>query len=229
MAWRDLLFMHWPVPASQLRPLIPPALQLDTFGGSAWLGVVPFRMAGVRPRYVPAVRGVSSFPELNLRTYVTPKSGGEPGVWFFSLDAHNPLAVRLARTFFHLPYFDARMRCAKERQGDVFYESVRTHRSAPGAHFLGRYKPASAPFEAAPGTLEHFLTARYCLYSADEQDRVYRGNIHHAPWPLQRAEAEVEVNTLAETIGVSLPDTEPHLLFSRSLEVVAWLPRRLEL
>ena len=226
MTWRDLLFMHWPVPAESLRPLVPPVLQLDTFGSSAWLGVVPFRMAGVRPRHLPAVRGVSSFPELNLRTYVTPKSGGEPGVWFFSLDAHSPLAVRLARTFFHLPYFDARMRCAGERQEDILYESVRTHRGAPGAHFLGRYRPASAPFEAAPGTLEHFLTARYCLYSADERGRVYRGNIHHAPWPLQRAEAEVEVNTLAETIGVSLPDTEPHLLFSRLLEVVAWLPRR---
>ena len=227
MTWRDLLFMHWPVPAESLRPLIPPALQLDAFEGRAWLGVVPFRMEGVRPRYLPSVRGVSSFPELNLRTYVTPESGGKPGVWFFSLDAHNPLAVRLARTFFHLPYFDARMRCVGKEE--VFYESVRTHRGTPGARFSGRYKPTSRPFEAAPGTLEHFLTARYCLYSADKLGRVYRGNIHHAPWSLQHAEAEVEVNTLSKTTGVSLPATEPHLLFSRSLEVVAWLPRRLAL
>src|ERR671917_1552964 len=105
MSWHDLLFMHWPVPASALQPFVPPALRLDTFDGSAWLSVTPFRMSGTRPRLLPSVAPLSSFPELNVRTYVTAE--GKPGIWFFSLDAHNPVAVRLARATFSLPYFDA--------------------------------------------------------------------------------------------------------------------------
>src|SRR4028119_908133 len=164
MVWRDLLFMHWPVSAEGLMPLIPPALDLDTFDGTAWLGVVPFRMTGVRPRFLPAVPWLSGFPELNLRTYVT--AGGRPGIWFFSLDAHNPVAVRLARATFHLPYFDARMSYRKEGE-EIHYGSVRTHRGAPPAEFAGRYRPSGAPFESLPGSLERFLTERYCLYAAD--------------------------------------------------------------
>src|ERR671917_113023 len=163
MRWHDLLFMHWPVRENVLRPLIPSALTLDTFDGSAWLGVVPFRMSGVRPRSLPRVPWLSDFPELNVRTYVTAE--GKPGIWFFSLDAHNPIAVRLARVTFSLPYFDAEMSC--HVVGDeVRYRSVRTHRGAKDARFAGRYRPVGGSFNSRPGTLEHFLTERYCLYSA---------------------------------------------------------------
>ncbi len=225
MSWHDLLFMHWPVPADQLRPLVPSALNLDTFDGDAWLGVVPFRMSGVRPRLMPAVPGLSGFPELNLRTYVS--AGGKPGIWFFSLDAHNPVAVRLARATFKLPYFDARMSSRKEGE-EIHYRSTRTHRGAPPAEFVGRYRPAGGPFESRPGSLENFLTERYCLYAADGRGNVRRGDIHHQLWPLRPAEAEVETLRMTGQIGVALPDTPPLLHFSERLDVLAWPPRRLE-
>ena len=224
MSWHDLLFMHWPVPADELRPLVPPALNLDTFDGDAWLGVVPFRMSGVRPRFLPAVPGLSGFPELNLRTYVS--ANERPGIWFFSLDAHNPVAVRLARATFHLPYFDARMSSRKEGD-EIFYRSVRTHRGAPPAEFVGRYRPAGEPFESRPGSLENFLTECYCLYAADGRGRVRRGDIHHQLWPLRPAEVEVQTLRMTGQIGVALPDTPPLLHFSERLDVLAWPPRRL--
>jgi uncharacterized protein YqjF (DUF2071 family) len=224
MSWRDLLFMHWPVEAGLLRSFVPPALSLDTFDGSAWLGVVPFRMTGVRPRFLPAVPALSDFPELNLRTYVT--AGGRPGIWFFSLDAHNAAAVRLARATFHLPYFDARMSC-RPSAGEISYRSVRTHRGAPRAEFAARYRPSGEPFESGPGTLENFLTERYCLYAADKSGNVGRGDVHHELWPLRPAEAEVEKLAMTEQIGVTLPRTEPLLHFSERLDVLAWLPRRI--
>ena len=226
MRWRDLLFMHWPVPEEVLRPLVPPALKLDTFDGSAWLGVVPFRMESVRPRFLPAVPWLSSFPELNLRTYVTHES--RPGLWFFSLDAHNPVAVRLARATFGLPYFDAGMFC-EVRGEEVRYRSVRTHKDALPARFIASYRPTGERFDSRPGTLESFLTERYCLYSAgvNGERRVRRGDVHHELWPLQRAEAEVEELEMTSQIGVTLPETEPLLHYSRRLDVVAWPPKRI--
>ena len=223
MSWHDLLFMHWPVDGSVLRPLIPPALSLDTFDGSAWLSVTPFRMTGVRPRFLPSVPRLSSFPELNLRTYVT--AGGKPGIWFFSLDAGNPVAVRLARATFHLPYFDAKMYC-RPMDDEVRYRSARAHRSAPRAEFAARYRPVGEPFESRPGTLERFLTERYCLYAADGKGNIHRGDIHHHPWPLQPAETEVEMLMMTEQIGVVLPERGPILHFSKRLDVLAWSPRR---
>jgi uncharacterized protein YqjF (DUF2071 family) len=230
MRWHDLLFMHWPLPEDSLQPLIPPALKLDTFDGSAWLGVVPFRMTGVRPRYLPAVRWLSSFPELNVRTYVTHED--KPGIWFFSLDAHSPIAVRLARASFGLPYFDAEMSCEVFKD-EVRYRSVRTHKGAPPARLAASYRSVGEPFDSRPGTLENFLTERYSLYSAGAANRasgagrVRRGDIHHRLWPLQPAEAEVEELEMTTQIGVTLPDTEPILHFARRLDVVAWPPSRL--
>lgn len=226
MRWHDLMFMHWPVPAAALRPLIPRRLDLDTFDGHAWLGVVPFRMTGVRPRLVPPVPGMSAFPELNVRTYVT--ADDKPGVWFFSLDASNPVAVRVARWTYHLNYLDARMSTA--RTGDeVTYRSTRTHRGERPADFVARYGPKGEPFRAQPGTLEYFLTERYCLYAADPAgERVWRGDIAHAPWPLRPGWAAVESNTMAAPLGVSLPDGDPLLHFAEFLQVIAWRPTRVK-
>jgi uncharacterized protein YqjF (DUF2071 family) len=219
MRWHDLLFAHWPVEAAALRALIPPELELDTFDGQAWIGVVPFRMTGIRPRLGPALPWFSAFPELNVRTYV--KRGGHSGVWFFSLDAANPVAVRVARWRFHLPYMDARMICLAKEDA-VQYVSDRTHRGEPPAAFSARYRPTGDPFNAAAGTLDHWLTERYCLFAADPVGRLYRGDIQHVPWPLQPAEAEIERNTMTEAIGIRLPDIQPLLHFARRLDVTAW-------
>jgi len=219
MVWEDLLFAHWPAPAAQLRALLPDGLELETFEGEAWIGVVPFRMNETRWRGLPPFPGAGSFLELNVRTYVN--AGNKPGVWFFSLDASSRLAVRAARSFFHLPYFDATMRC-EENDGWFRYESLRTHRGAAPAEFLARYRPVESVFEAKPGSLESWLTSRCCLYAADRKKRLYRGEVHHAPWPLQRAEAEFPSNRMTDGLGIRLPDTPPHLLFSKRLEVVVW-------
>ena len=218
MRWHDLLFMHWPVPVDALRPLIPPTLHLDTYEKEAWLGIVPFYMTGVRPRFVPSVPGISAFAELNVRTYVT--ADEKPGVWFFSLDAESKLAVRAARWGFHLPYFDARMHV--KRGEDVHYRSTRTHTNAPPAKLVMSYRPVGKVYHSKPGTLDHFLTHRLCLYSADQKQNVYRGDIDHAPWPLQPAEAAIEVNDMTRQIDVKLPRGEPLLHFANYLEVVAW-------
>jgi hypothetical protein len=219
MQWIDLLFLHWPVPTAALRGLIPSKLSIDTFDGSAWLGVVPFRMAGVRPRFAPSVPWLSAFPELNVRTYVTAE--GKPGVWFFSLDAGNPVAVQLARTAFHLPYYNARMTTARSGE-EIGYSSRRTHRHAPDALFCGRYAPTGPVYRTSAGSIDHWLTERYCLYSADRKGQVWRGDIHHQPWPLQPAEAEIETNTMTYQIGLKTPTTRPLLHFARRIDVVAW-------
>lgn len=229
MNWENLLFAHWPAPAAALRPLVPRALKLDTFDGSAWLGVVPFRMSGVRLRGLPAVLGTSAFPELNVRTYVTAE--GKPGVWFFSLDAASRIAVRAARPWFHLPYFDARMESGTNGE-EVAYSSRRIHRGAAPAEFIARYRSTGGDFRSARGSLEHFLTERYCLYSRDsanaDDSRLWRGEIHHQQWPLQPAEAEITHNTMTAPLGLRLPDMPPLLHFARRLDVVAWAPLSLK-
>jgi uncharacterized protein YqjF (DUF2071 family) len=223
MKWHDLLFMHWPIKSEMLRPYMPTALTLDMFDGTAWIGVVPFQMRGVRPRLVPALPVLSAFPELNVRTYVTAE--GKPGVWFFSLDAGNSAAVEMARDVFHLAYYNARMSCQLVGS-HVRYSSVRTHRNSAPAAFQGQYRPTGAVYRSTPGTLEHWLTERYCLYAANRQGQIWRGDIHHARWPLQPAEAEIERNTMTKQIGLTLPETKPILHFARYLDVVGWLPQR---
>jgi uncharacterized protein YqjF (DUF2071 family) len=224
--WRELLFAHWPLPPGSLQPFLPPGLTLDTYEGQAWVGVVPFRMTDIRFRGAPPLPFLSALPEINLRTYAT--AGGKPGVLFFSLDAGSALAVWGARTFFHLPYYTARFQIS--RQGDaVRYASTRTHpdtRGTPTAAFRGSYRPTGPVYHARPGTLEDWLTARYCLYTTDRRGRLLRGEIHHAPWPLQPAEAEIERETLSRAAGLTLPETAPLLHYVHRLDVLAWAVRR---
>ena len=213
-SWNDLLFAHWPVAPEALRPLVPSVLPLDTYNGDCWLAVTPFHMTGVRPRFAPPLPGLSAFPELNVRTYVN--YGGKPGVFFFSLDAGSRLAAWAARATYHLPYFHARMSVA-ERDGWISYHCIHSR----DAEFHGRYRP-SAPVQLRhPGTLEHWLTERYCLYTVF-RDAVYRAEIHHAQWPLQDAEAEISTNTMAAAAGIDLPKAAPRLHFARKLEVLIW-------
>ncbi|HKQ96311.1 MAG TPA: DUF2071 domain-containing protein [Candidatus Polarisedimenticolia bacterium] len=217
-SWLDLLFAHWPMPAAALRPLVPQPLALQEFDGRAWIGVVPFRMTGVMRRPLPDIPGVSAFAEMNVRTYVT--FDGKPGVWFLSLDANNALAVWAARRWFHLPYHRARMSIAAEGEG-FRYASAR-----PGAVFRATYGPVSEVFRASVGSLEHFLTERYCLYACAPDGAIARTDVHHRPWPLQRATASIEVNSMLEAHGLETPPVPPLVHFARRLDVVVWNPER---
>ncbi|GGR50046.1 hypothetical protein GCM10008959_08970 [Deinococcus seoulensis] len=223
MQWHDLCFMHWSVPADALQRTLPRGVRLDTFGGQAYLGVVPFRMEGVSPLGLPDVPGLSAFPELNLRTYVT--VNGEPGVWFYSLDVTQPLAAGLARTFFHLPYRHSRMWV--NRQGGVtrYASELRVSGTPGGGQFAGAYRPVGEALRVSGDSLEAWLTDRLRLFSADRAGHVYRGVIDHRAWPLRRAQVEVRVNTLAAPLGLTLSGP-PHALHAQRLDVRAqWIER----
>jgi uncharacterized protein len=222
MTWHELCFLHWRVPADELRPFLPTGLELDTHDGEAWLGVVPFHMTRLAPRGVPRIPPLTDFAELNVRTYVTAE--GKPGVWFFSLDATQPLAVRVARACFHLAYLDARIDV--RREGDtVAYRSIRTHLGAGPAELAVRYHPTGAVAPGRAGTLEHFLTERYCLYAAGRGGRILRQEVDHEPWPLQPAAAEIETCTMTRPLGIELAG-EPLVHYAERLDVVSWLPHR---
>jgi uncharacterized protein len=196
---------------------VPPGLEIDTFDGNAWLGILPFRLTGFRLRGLPAVPALSTFPELNVRTYVT--AGGKPGIYFLSLDAGREWAVTAARRFYKLPYFRARM--AMRGRAAIEFSSERASEGGqPPRSFVARYRPAGEPFVAATGTLEYFLTERYCLYTAD-RDRILRAEAHHLPWWIQPAEAEIDENTMVPP-PVELPPQEPLLHYSLRQDVLVW-------
>jgi uncharacterized protein YqjF (DUF2071 family) len=218
--WHDLLFAHWPVDAVALRDKVPSGFELDLFDGAAWLGIVPFHMTNVAPRGVPSLPWVSEFPELNVRTYV--RVDDKPGVYFFSLDAGSTLAVQAARSLLNLPYYSAAMSVATD-EGTIRYDSERKDSAAPAA-LSATYRPLGPPTPPVHGSLDYFLTERYCLYNVDHRGARYRLDIHHPPWPLQSAEAEFARNTMAPAAGLSLPDVKPLLHFSRRQDMVAWAP-----
>jgi len=212
--WDDLLFAHWPVDPDVVRPYLPEELPLDVYDGQAWIGITPFVLRGLRLRGVPPAPYLSDFYELNVRTYAT--LAGKPGIWFFGLDASSRAVVVAARRTYRLPYFYARM--TRRSDGDIF-----EHRSSRNsARFTGRYWPVGDVAPAEPGSLEYFLTERYCLYAHDGE-RLYRADIHHPPWPLQRAGGEVDENTMPPA-GIELPTTEPLLHYSRRQDVLVWWP-----
>ena len=190
--WDDLLFVHWPVPLEQVRPHVPDALEVEEHDGSAWVGITPFRVGGLRSRGVLPLPFVSSFLELNVRTYVR-SPDGKPGVWFFSLDATSRLAVRAARRQYHLPYFDARI-TFDPVGGWTDVECARL--AEPGRVFSARYRPAGPASVSQPESLEWFLTERYCLYATDH-GVLHRAEIHHTPWVLRPAEVEIELTSIA--------------------------------
>ncbi len=220
-SWEQLLFMHWRVDPNAMAALLPGGLEPDVCDGSAWLAVVPFTMRDVYPRYTMPVPWLSHFAELNVRTYVN--VGGKPGVLFFSLDAANPVAVEIARRWYALPYLNARMQLRPNPDGWIDYASTRTDNRGRAADLRLRYRPTGLTYRSRPGTLEWFLTERYCLYTYNANGRLMRGEIHHEQWPLQRAEAEIEVNTLAQAAGLGIAGTQPELLhFVRRIDVACW-------
>ena len=220
-SWHDLMFAHWPVARDRLRGFVPSFLEIDTFDSEAWLGIVPFRLSDLSPRGIPALPWISAFNEINVRTYVIHEC--VPGVYFFSLDATSAVAVAGARTLFHLPYFLADIRL-EEVRGRILYSSRRKSRAA---EFQAEYAPTGPVFTPVAGTLEYWLTERYCLYAQDSASKAYRVEIHHRPWQLQTAEAQIAVNTVADAAGIRLPPMAPHLHFARRQDVLTWSPDEL--
>jgi len=212
--WYDLLFAHWEVPLETVRSLVPPSLELDTYNGRPWVSIAAFLLK-MRPRGLPGLGRLWSFPELNFRTYVVHE--GKPGIFFFSLDAASLTAVIGARMAYRLPYFHARM--AIDRDDRVItYRSARIRTSAT---FSASYQATSGVFHAAPGTLSHWLAERYCLYAADQR-RVYTGEIHHPPWPLQNAQVEITENTLPDAYGMRINSKPDMVQFAAAQEVLIW-------
>jgi len=197
---------------------VPAELELDTFEGDAYLGITPFRVANLRLRGLPPVPLLSSFLELNCRTYVN-RGGEKPGIWFFSLDASSRFAVEGARRLYKLPYFRAAMSPPPR------FSSVR--QEGPGEHaWLATYRPEGAAAPAEPATLEHFLAERYCLYAVDEDGRLHSADIHHPPWPLQGATVEISRNTIPPE-GLEV-EGEPHVLYSARQDVLIWPLERVD-
>ena len=225
--WGKLLFMHWPIDAALLRPLIPKQLEIDTFDGTAWIGVIPFTMWGIRAAFLPPIPGTSAFHELNVRTYV--HLNGVPGVWFFSLDAASRLAVWSARKFYHLPYFYAGI--SLEQGGNhINYSSQRHDKHGPPAGLQVTWviddplpSPSASPTDrnVCPTSLDFFLTERYCLYS-ENNGEVYRARIHHQPWPLRTATLSSLNSTMVESLAVPMPPGDPLLHYAEEISVEIW-------
>lgn len=244
--WGKLLFMHWAIDPELLRPLIPSQLSIDTFDGSAWIGEIPFTMWGIRASFLPPIPGTSAFHELNVRTYV--HWNGVPGVWFFSLDAAQSLAVWGARTFYHLPYFNAEMSLAQDGN-TIDYSSRRTDaltfgeffaaeaadipgssnaerfRNYPSAELNASWTIGEPLAQASPGSVEFFLTERYCLYSVHRR-RLYRSRIFHEPWPLRKAELNAHRSTMVESLGIAAPQGTPLLHYAEAIAVDIWPLKR---
>lgn len=226
--WNDLLFAHWPVPVTQMAAVLPDWLEVDAYQGSAWLGVVPFWLDRIKIRGVPQVPGARSFPDLNLRTYVRDQFTGTPGVYCFSLDASNLLAVTVARLYYQLPYYWSEMRLEQRSEREFAFYS-RRRLSSRQVIFNVRYRglgPSSKLAEHRTGSFEHFMTERSCLFSSNRAGQPIRADLHYVPWPLEEAEAEIERNDLAASIGLTQPDVKPVLHYSRRLAVYVW-PRTL--
>jgi len=219
--WLDLLFAHWPVSVEAVRPLVPEPLEIDTFEGRTFVGVVPFRMEDVAPRGIPALPWLSAFPELNVRVYV--RRDGVAGVWFLSLEAARRLAVWIARGTYALPYVWAHMTC--DRPGDTVTYASRRLEGSPH-EFRATYRSEGPMFEAEPGSLDHFLCERYALFARRTGGTLLRADIHHGPWPLQRATATFERNDLTEAHGFQVDALAPPILhFSEGVKVAIWNPR----
>jgi uncharacterized protein YqjF (DUF2071 family) len=223
--WRDLLFAHWRVPHEALRAVVPPEIPIDTFDGACWLGITPFEITGLRPRGGLPPPGLSRFPEVNVRTYAT--IGGRPGIWFLSLEAASALAVGTGRLVYGLPYRRPAMEIDR-RDGRIRFRSRRDGPDGTPVALEVTHRPTSAPFAARPGTLEHFLTERYCLYTLGPGRQVHRADIHHPPWPLRLAEATFEENTIARPFGLDLKEPPALLHFARRQDVVIWPPSRVD-
>jgi uncharacterized protein YqjF (DUF2071 family) len=217
MGWRHLLFENWPVDSGVVTAHLPDRLAVDTHDDSAWLSVVPFTNVNLRPTGFPESIGLP-LPELNLRTYVT--CDGEPGVYFFNLDAQGVLSVIGARLFQHLPYYYART-SLNWADGRVQFKSRRLHPGERPAHYEASYWPTGEPFASTDDPLAQFLVERYRFYTQAQDGSIRYADVDHEPWTLYPAEREVDTNELFTANGFAEPDSEPVSYYSPGVDVAA--------
>lgn len=216
----DALFLHWPVAREQIEPLLPKELELDTFEGQAYVGLIPFRMDDVHLRWLPEIPGTSDFPELDFFTFV--KYGNASGLRFLSIDSPSWLARIVARDAFHVPYQKSEMSFT-ENDGEYHFSSHRPKSSfGPAADFEASYRPKGPVFHAKPGSLEHFLVERYSLLSKGCFGQVLRGDVEHWPWPLQEVDVDIEKNTVPAAVGIDLAGAAPIAHFSTGIHERVW-------
>ncbi|MFA4133034.1 MULTISPECIES: YqjF family protein [unclassified Brevibacillus] len=223
--WEHLLFLHWAISPASIKALIPAGLELDTYDGKAWISIIPFLLSGVRLRRMPSVPFTTTFPEINVRTYV--KAKGKTGVYFLSLDTSNPLVIKIAKFWYRLPYYRAQM--AFHRQADrIDFTSRRLSGLSQTPSFKGSYQPLSDKFFAKEGTLVHWLTERYTLFCrCDRTKQLMFADVVHEPWQLQETAFHIRENVMTENLSISLTDT-PHLaLYARGVQSLIWPIRSL--
>jgi uncharacterized protein YqjF (DUF2071 family) len=217
--WSMLTFLHWSFPAGDIQCRLPAGLTADLFGGQAWVALTPFLLTGLRPPFLPPLPGISEFPETNVRTYVVGPDG-ERGVWFFTLESAQSLAVFGARLLYGLPYRKARMEVRSEGE-TVYYESSRD--SAPGT--VGTRIRTRIGRAIHAGSLENFLTARYRLYS-EHLGALLFADVEHEPWPLHQAAVLRLEENLTAALGVAAPDGAPLVHYSPGVDVKVGMPHR---
>lgn len=218
-SWKNLLFAHWPVPVESLRPFVPEQLEIDTFERYAWLGIVVFVMDGIYLRGLPRLPLFAKFPEINVRTYV--RYGGQSGVYFLSLDAPHWVTYTVAKKWYRLPYYYSQIMSFQDHLGGYYYNSLRNDRnSAFSVQFNGNFMASPGVYFAGKETFEYWLTERYRLFSVDARQQIYSAEIDHHPWPLQKAEAEIQQNTMTHPFNIQLPQTQPILLYSEGVNSI---------
>ena len=213
--WNELLFLHWTMPAEEIQRTLPQGLFVDTFADQAYLGIVPFRMERIRPAWLPPLPGLSWFLELNLRTYVYDETG-RPGVWFYSLDCNQSLAVTLAQRFFHLPYFHAQMQSSK--LGSLHHYECRREGATDSSCYDWQCGTANHQ-PTQPGTLEFFLVERYLLFSTNAQGKLYTGRVHHQPYRVRTAHVLHCSTTPALQAGFALLGEPVSVLEARRVDI----------
>lgn len=222
--WSNLLFLHWRVEPERIQRTLPRGLYVDLHDGAAYVGVVPFFMRNIRLRGTLALPGLSNFLELNLRTYVR-DAAGMPGIWFYSLDCNQPLAVWGARTFYHLPYRHARMAATTTADGTIDYRSqVGEHRTQVA------YRLHDAVRTATPGTFEFFVAERYLLFAASRSGRLFTGRVFHEPYPLTDVTIDLWTSNLFADHDWNVDESRPqHVVASPGVDVDVFGLRRHDL
>jgi uncharacterized protein len=215
--WENVLFVHYPVKIETLRKLVPEKLPLDTFNDCGWVVIVAVHISNIRLRGLPPIPGTTNFSQVNVRTYVT--LDGKPGVYFFSLDAHNWLAVKAAKVVGNLPYkyaevaidsSDSNIHCECRRKTDIH------------ANWVGDFKPIAEPIHPVKESFDEWMAERYCLYTFNKKGKTLRSDILHRPWLLQEVQAEIYENTLLSSLNIQPDSHSPIFHYAKQQDVRFW-------